>query len=36
MSITVTIEKQFETDIESLLISDKGGYTKGNGTYYSD
>ena len=33
MSITVTTEKQFETDIESFLISEKGGYTKGNGTY---
>ena len=33
MSITVTTEKQFESDIEAFLISSEGGYTKGNGTY---
>lgn len=33
MSITVTTEKQFESDIEAFLISAEGGYTKGNGTY---
>ena len=33
MNITVTTEKRFEADIESFLISDKGGYTKGNGIY---
>lgn len=35
MSITVTTEKQFESDIETFLISTEGGYTKGNGTYNS-
>lgn len=33
MSITVTTEKQFESDIEAFLISDEGGYIKGSGTY---
>lgn len=33
MGITVTTEKQFESDIEAFLISAEGGYTKGNGTY---
>ena len=33
MSITVTTEKQFESDIEAFLISAEGGYTKGNGIY---
>ena len=33
MSITVTTEKQFESDVEAFLISDEGGYTRGNGTY---
>ena len=35
MGITVTTEKQFESDIESFFISDKGGYAKGNGIYDS-
>lgn len=30
MSITVTTEKQFESDIEAFLISAEGGYIKGN------
>ena len=33
MGITATTEKQFESDIESFLISAEGGYTRGNGIY---
>ena len=33
MAITETKEKNFEADIESFLISNAGGYTKGNATY---
>ena len=33
MSITQTKEKNFEADIESFLISEAGGYTKGDATY---
>ena len=33
MGITVTTEQQFESDIETFLISAEGGYAKGHGTY---
>lgn len=33
MAITQTKEKNFETDIESFLISPAGGYAKGDATY---
>ena len=32
----ITTEKQFETDIESFLISEEGGYTKPTDTYDAD
>ena len=31
MGITVTTEKQFESDIEAFLVSAESRYTKGNG-----
>ena len=33
MSITETKEKTFESNIEEFLISESGGYTKGDDTY---
>lgn len=33
MSITITVEKQFESNIETFLISAEGGYAKENGIY---